>query len=271
MNKSAHQTTPSQQNYRIFGLIGVNLRPLSAAMHNAAFKSLNLPYVYKNFDTLGLAETIQLMRVTEIGGLSVTIPYKEEVIKLIDDLAPEAKRIQAVNTVIKEGQQLIGYNTDVYGFSAALPKVDYQRCLILGAGGAARAVIYALAERPSPQIVVATRNPNSALSLKNIADVKIISLEELVNYRDFDLLVNTTPRDNKLTEIFPFETILSQDVTVFDLNPGDTNFTVFASAHNFQNIRGETMLLKQAEAQFELFTGVKSPSGEMHTALMSIV
>ena len=131
---------------KIFGILG---RPvahsLSPAMHNAAFRHLGINAVYVAFPVTDLAQAVAGLRGLGIGGVSVTIPFKEEIIPLIDELDPQAARIGAVNTVVNRDGRLTGYNTDWLGAVTALTakiSLKGRHVLILGAGGASRAIAY---------------------------------------------------------------------------------------------------------------------------------
>ncbi len=133
---------------KIFGILG---RPvahsLSPVMHNAAFRHLGINAVYVAFPVTDLAQAVAGFRGLGIGGVSVTIPFKEEIIPLIDELDPRAARIGAVNTVVNRDGRLTGYNTDWLGAVTALTakiSLKGRHVLILGAGGASRAIAYGI-------------------------------------------------------------------------------------------------------------------------------
>ena len=133
---------------KIFGILG---RPvthsLSPAMHNAAFRDLGINAVYVAFPVTDLAQAVAGLRGLGIGGVSVTIPFKEEIIPLLDELDPQAARIGAVNTVVNRDGRLTGYNTDWLGAVTALKakiSLKGRHVLILGAGGASRAIAFGI-------------------------------------------------------------------------------------------------------------------------------
>jgi shikimate dehydrogenase len=118
-------------------------------MHNAAFRELGLNAVYVAFPVTDLAQAVAGLRGLDIGGVSVTIPFKEEIIPLLDEIDPQAARMGAVNTVINQQGHLVGTNTDWLGAVAALKEktaISGEHFLILGAGGAARAIAFAIRE-----------------------------------------------------------------------------------------------------------------------------
>ena len=135
---------------KIYGILGHPVtHSLSPAMHNAAFRELNLNAVYVAFPVTDLAQAVAGLRGLDIQGVSVTIPFKEEIKPLIDELDPQAARIGAVNTVVNRDGRLVGYNTDWIGALHALKaktSLTGEHVLLLGAGGASRAIAFGVLE-----------------------------------------------------------------------------------------------------------------------------
>jgi shikimate dehydrogenase len=238
---------------------------LSPAMQNAAFEALGIDghYVLREVDRAGLEGAIDELRADErILGANVTIPHKESVIAFLDDLDPQAARIGAVNTITRQSARLKGWNTDVEGFRRALdeespsPHVGegrgggYRRVVIIGAGGAARAVAAAL--QPVAEVWVTARNLDQArrlcrdLEIERGGPVDMSQMQEAIQRAE--LVVNATPAD------LPPASWLRPDQRVFDLR-------------SRRSAQGRAMLLHQGAASFELWTGRKAPVDVMRAAL----
>jgi shikimate dehydrogenase len=235
-------------------------------MQNAAFAELGIDchYVLREVDRSGLAGAIAELRADEhILGANVTIPHKESVMALLDDLDPLAARIGAVNTITRLGARLKGWNTDVVGFQRALNEQlssaargggqggGFQRVAIIGAGGAARAVAAAL-QPAADQIWVIARNLEQArrlstdLGIERGGPVDLNQAQETVARAD--LVVNATPMD------LPPVEWLRPGQHVFDLR-------------SRRSAAGRAMLLYQGAASFEIWTGRPAPVEVMRAAL----
>jgi shikimate dehydrogenase len=233
-------------------------RSLSPAMHNAAFEALGLDlrYVVDEVDHLGLANAIEQLRQDErILGANVTIPHKESVIPLLDELDPIAARVGAVNTISRVGRRLRGSNTDVVGFRRALDDCGYQvaarAVAVIGAGGAARAVVAAL-QSLTERIWVVARNPVKARELSqdlHLDPSAAVGFEQGANViAQADVVINATPAD--LVE----GAELRRGQQLFDLR-------------SRRSAEGRAMLLHQGAASFEIWTGCAAPLDVMRAAL----
>lgn len=231
-------------------------RSLSPAMQNAAFAALGIDCRYqpREVDAAGLAEAVADMRADDrILGANVTIPHKEAVIVLLDELDPQAARIGAVNTISRQGARLKGSNTDVVGFLRALAEKypSPRRVAIIGAGGAARAVAAAL-QPTADQVWVIARNREQArrlcadLGIDRGGPVDIDQMQEAITKAD--LVVNATPAD------LPPASWLRPDQRLFDLR-------------SRRSVEGRAMLLHQGAASFEIWTGRPAPLDVMRAAL----
>jgi len=257
---------------KIFGILG---RPvahsLSPAMHNAAFRHLGLNAVYVAFPVTDLAQAVSGLRGLGIGGLSVTIPFKEEIIPLLDDLDPQAARIGAVNTVVNRDGRLVGYNTDWLGAVTALTaKVSLKgrHVLILGAGGASRAIAYGVFHQGG-KVTLTDIDAARAKALARDLGAEAIAPEAL-DHCPATILVNATPvgmtPDIDGIPINP--DLLGRFEVVMDIvyQPLATRLLKEAQARGCATIDGLQMLIHQATAQFELFTGRQAPAEVMARA-----
>ncbi|MEW6388497.1 MAG: shikimate dehydrogenase [Thermodesulfobacteriota bacterium] len=257
---------------KIYGLLG---RPvshsLSPAMHNAAFREKGVNAVYVAFPVSDLHQAVAGLRGLGIGGASVTIPFKEEIIPLLDRLDPKAAAIGAVNTVVVQEEGLIGYNTDWVGAVAALQGqtvIQGEHFLILGAGGAARAIAYGLKEKGG-RVSLTDIEPERAETLAREMGGEAFPLTALKDC-PARVLINATPvgmapHSGKI----PIEADLLEKFTlVMDIvyRPLNTRLLREAQSRNCRTIDGLAMLIYQATAQFYLFTGLPAPVPTMSQA-----
>lgn len=248
-----------------FAVVGHPLHhTLSPAMFGAAFKFLKLDYQYLKEDV----EARDLKSVIDkYDGLSVTIPYKEEIIKYLDALTPEAKIIGAVNTVYKINGKTIGHNTDWIGFQKALTEainIRDKKILIYGAGGAARAYLYALNEYKS-NVFITNRMSEKGLALAKQFEVKFIDKNQLPAV---DVFINATSIGitNDTAMLVPTDWLKHTEL-VFDLLYGETLLSKTAKDLGIKTVDSKKMLLYQAIEQFKLFTGLEAPAQIMAKAI----
>ena len=267
---------------KLVGLIGYPVEhSFSPIMHNSAFAALNLNWCYVPLPVHPerLGEAIAGLQALGFVGVNVTVPHKEAVMPLLDHVAPAAQAIGAVNTIVVRGGQGIGYNTDWQGFLTALSEGDFdpqgKRAVVMGAGGAARAVVYALAQAGA-QVTVLNRTLARAQALvKDFSPLfpalplTLQTLEEQT--AEAHLLVNATsvgtwPGVNQ--SIWPQGLAFPSHLTVFDLvyNPRQTRLLQQAEAVGAKVIGGLGMLVHQGAAAFELWTGEKPPVKTMYEA-----
>ncbi len=271
------------------GLIGFSLaHSLSPVIQGVAFARHGLPERYELWETEAarLEERVNGLRADDCLGANVTIPYKEKVIPCLDRLDSLVERTGAVNTIVNEHGHLAGYNTDVIGFARALESAGFaakgQRAVVLGAGGAARAVGVALVEAGIAEITITdilpSRSEALAAALRSLAPataVRVLSLdgESLPKAtRDCQLLVNCTPvgmRHSTTEGRLPLPAaMIPPGSVVFDLvyNPLVTPLLSAAQARGARIIGGLAMLVYQAAASFRLWTGLEAPEKEMMAA-----
>jgi shikimate dehydrogenase len=249
---------------------------LSPRMHNAAFKELGLDYVYVAFNPSkrSLGDAVRAVKHLGLAGLNVTVPYKQDVMRYVDRITPAAKAIGAVNTIYADGRKLIGNNTDAPGFTAALTGAGCRprgkRVLVIGAGGAASAVIHALVEARAADIVIANRTLRKAVrTAKDFggarAHLRAADLEILDDFDFLDtrqLVVNTTSVGLKGDGFLDYDVQSTpEDCIHFDLAYGEkpTAFLEVAAKAKRPTIDGRHMLLHQGALAFKLFTGRRAP------------
>jgi shikimate dehydrogenase len=264
----------------VAGIIGWPVdRSLSPAIHNAAFAAAELDWIYVAFPVRPGegARAAEAMRALGIRGLNVTMPHKRDVMAAMNDLSPEAERAGAVNTIVSEGSRLIGTNTDGPGFIRFLERdagVDPSgaRILVLGAGGAARAVVLAMSDAGADVTVAARRRDQAdhvaALAKKGRTvpfDAAAIDAE----LDDNSIVVNATPVGRE-GETLPFEaTRLGKGHVVVDLiyHPETTPLVRTARDRGAKAFNGIGMLVHQAALSFEAWTGVAAPLEAMRAAV----
>lgn len=240
-----------------FGLIGKNLEhSFSKSYFETKFKSLKLNnYTYTNFSLNAVEDFLPLIKSQpQLKGLNVTIPYKESIILYLDELSDEAKEIGAVNCINITERKLIGYNTDVYGFSQSVkPFLDanHQRALILGTGGASKAVAFAL-KKIGIDINFVSSSPKKTQNTFHYSEIN----KEVMNA--FKCIVNTTPLGtfpnmNDCADL-PYEFISPQHL-IYDLvyNPDETLFLKKAREKGAITVNGLSMLQLQAEKSWEIW------------------
>ncbi len=267
------------------GSLSLHPVPLGMRMHNAGYQALGLPYTYVPFACRedGLEAALGGMRALGIRGFGVSMPFKISIMQHLDEIDELAGRIDAVNTVVNDDGKLSGYNTDAWGSALALqeatPLAD-KRCLLIGAGGAARAVAYSLTAR-GMKLDVANRSLDRAEALA--ADVERASshpvgarrLGAVDSLEGYDVLVNASSAG--MTEYgadSPISSrLLGPRLVVMDIvyKPIRTRLIEDAAAAGAQTVHGGRMLLHQACGQFELYTGRPAPIEAMNRALEAAI
>ena len=264
----------SRQRYAI---IGFPLKhSFSPFIHNRAFNDLKINAQYEKIEILPEQFEQEMVRLkhANIAGFNVTIPFKERILPYVDYLSPDAGEIGAVNTVKRVDGQWQGFNTDWIGFLKPLEAQanEIESCLMLGAGGAARGVLYALLQLTGLQtILIANRTPQRAKELMrgftavNKVNIEVIDLERLKTLqKQFDLIVNTTSVGMLGHEAGPLVDplkIAHSQTLVYDLiyNPPNTPLLERAGQAGLKIINGLPMLIFQAEAACKIWTGYKYP------------
>lgn len=255
---------------------------ISPFIHNSAFEATNTNGVYLAWevDATELAETVANIRRYQMYGINLSMPYKEQVIPYLDQLSEEACLIGAVNTVVNREGTLIGYNTDGKGFFKSLPsfKISGKRMVLLGAGGAAKAILAQAILDGVSQISVFVRSSSMEKTrpyLEKIQNatgfrVDLFALEDVQDLQDSitqaDLLVNATSVGmDGSSQPIPTSIVLPEKLMVADViyQPFETPFLKWARNQGNQSINGLGMLLYQAAEAFELWTGKEMPTDQI--------
>jgi shikimate dehydrogenase len=275
---------------RCCGIIGDPIEhTMSPVMHNAAFNKLGLDYVYLPFQVRKeeLGKAIEGVRALNIKGLNVTIPHKVAVIQFLDELDGLVEKIGAVNTIVNDNGVLRGYNTDATGFMQALLERGFEpkgkEVVILGAGGAARAISFILAEKGA-NLTILNRTPGKAIECAGMifrifpTEVRTLELnsENLAKVvRKADMLVNTTSvgMSPDTDETLVTSDLIRPGLVVFDAvyNPIKTRLLRGAEAAGAKTISGLDMLLWQGALAFEKWTGLKAPVELMREEILKVL
>ena len=264
---------PSEEikNFAILGFpIGHSLSP---KMHKAAFEAAGFPnynYIAIPIQTGRLFLAVDGLKGLGFRGANVTIPHKSSIMKFIDAVDSDAMIIGAVNTLVNDGGMITGYNTDVTGFLKSLTEAKFlpEECnaVVLGAGGAARAILWGLCKRRAGYITVGVRNPQKARVLAD--DFSIYGNVEVLDWQSYDfrgalqaadILINTTPLGMypNVDEMPPVDLkLLPEGALVYDIiyNPAKTKLLQTAESLGYPTVNGLNMLLLQGQEAYRLFT-----------------
>ncbi|MBI3603794.1 MAG: shikimate dehydrogenase [Nitrospirae bacterium] len=274
---------------KLCGLLGNPVEhSLSPAIHNAAFQKLGLNFVYLAFKVEDLEGAIRGIRALgNLRGFSVTIPHKVAVIPYLDEVEPTARHIGSVNTIVVNHDRLTGYNTDASGAIRALQNAGVslqgERVLLLGSGGAARAIAFALGMKGkvgSLTILGVDEKERRGLLADLQARTKLHVEEGPIDEKtlrrslaDNRILLHCTPlgMHPKVQDTCVPAALLAPHLTVMDIvyNPLETRLLQEAKAAGCRTIPGVEMFLYQAIAQFELWTGQTAPADVMRAVLVS--
>lgn len=266
---------------RVVGLLGWPVEhSMSPAMHNAAFREAKLDYTYVPFPVQPehLAQAVDAIRALNLAGANVTIPHKVAVMQYLDEIDREALKIGAVNTIVNVQGKLVGYNTDGQGFIRSLEEqglsVKAAKVVLLGAGGAARAVVDALLSAKAAFVTIAARSGDKAESLAShyssaaVTGVDWQSEELSRRLAECDLLINATPLGMApaIEKMPPVNwPVLASQAVVCDLiyNPLMTCFLQQAKERGHRVVTGEGMLAGQGALAFQIWTKTAAPYDTM--------
>ena len=260
---------------------------ISPFIHNSAFEATNTNGVYLAWEVeaTDLAETVANIRRYQMFGINLSMPYKEQVIPYLDQLSEEARLIGAVNTVVNREGTLIGYNTDGKGFFKSLPsfKISGKRMVLLGAGGAAKAILTQAILDGVSQISVFVRSASlektrpylKKLQIETGFKVDLFALEDSQKLQDSitqaDLLVNATSVGmDGTSQPIPTGIVLPKQLLVADViyQPFETPFLKWARSQGNHTVNGLGMLLYQAAEAFQLWTDKEMPTDEIWQTLI---
>lgn len=293
--------------FKLFGIFGYPLsHTLSPAMHESAFRSLgiNANYIVLELVPAAFKKLMKRSSQLSLSGFNVTVPYKETVMNYLASVRPEARAIGAVNTVFKEGKRWVGTNTDMEGFLVALMKdggfrPSGKKALVLGAGGAARAVVYGLAREGVREVLIADCFPGKARKIANdmqkiFRQIKFRAVEAGTSevkeaLQKADVIINATPVGLKpqdpsvlpegwvpragskgILQGRPSKRAGCGPKFFMDLiyNPAMTPFLKTARKKGHKTLNGLGMLLYQGARALEHWTGRKAPADVMRRALL---
>ena len=261
------------QHTELYGVVGYPLgHTLSPTMHNRAFAVTNLNAVYLAFETKDIKGCIRGMKALGMKGMSVTIPHKSSVMPLLDEVDPLAERIGAVNTIVNRRGRLTGYNTDALGALRALEEKTAfpgKRCLLVGAGGAARAIAFILKEQ-GVHLTITNRTRSRGKDLARVIGCPFVPLDRAESIAS-DILVQTTSvgmHPHKNRSAIP-GTYLRKGMVVMDIvyNPITTRLLSMAEEAGCITVNGLGMFIQQGTEQFRLWTGQDAPISAMTEAV----
>ncbi len=279
---------PIGTSTRICAIIGNPVaHSLSPAIHNAAFDALGLDFVYVAFRVEDVKNALAGMRALEnFRGMSVTIPHKIEIMKYVDEISELDRHIGSINTVINEGDRLVGLGTDGPGALKAISdagvELDHKKVLMLGSGGAARAIAFTLAQNAGLKQIVLLDIEEALLKQLSsdleagtdtpIASDMLTETSLAQNMNDADVIIHCTPigmHPHEDSSLIPSEMFRPEQV-VFDVvyTPLKTKLLAEAEASGLKIISGVDMFINQAVLQFERFTGNDAPEDVMRRVVM---
>ncbi len=236
---------------------------LSPKLHNFWLGKNKLQAIYekKKLEENEIKKLIQDVRNQDISGVNVTVPFKKTVIKYLDKLSPEAQQTQSVNTIILTNNYILGHNTDIFGFTCAIQKINYdirdKKILILGAGGVVPSIIFALNTMGASQIIIANRTKQNAENLKiQFENIQVIDWGEMY---DFDVVINATSLGLKNEVIELNFSKIGKNKLFYDViyNPAETNFLRLGKELGHQVENGKLMFVYQALEAFKLWHGIE--------------
>ena len=237
---------------------------LSPKLHNYWIKQYNLDAVYekKLINEIEIKETVNDLKRGNISGMNVTVPYKKSVIPFLDQLTSPAKETNSVNTIYKKGDKIVGDNTDIAGFECAIQHIHYdvkgKKAFILGAGGVAPSIIYALKKMGVSNISLSNRTPERAERLKKeYPDLKITNWGNII---ESDIIINATSLGLKeVDEITLDYSKIGSKKLFYDViyNPSKTKFLLKAEQLDNKIENGKMMFIYQAQLSFKIWHSIK--------------
>src|SRR3984893_9476753 len=261
---------------RVYGVIGDPIgHSLSPVLHNTAFHARKVDAIFMPFVVGDLRDFLSSIEAFGIAGFAITIPHKEKILRYLDECDPLAERIGAVNTVVVHGDgRLYGYNTDYVGVLRSLERrlhLAGSRILLVGAGGAARAAAFALANAGAV-VCLTARRPGRARALARAVEDEVVAKADL-SRTFFDAIVNCTP-----VGMYPRggSPLASADLNcglVMDMvyRPRTTELLRIARSRGIETVSGEEMFLAQGFAQYEIWTGERAPEAAVRREVVAVL
>ena len=236
---------------------------LSPKLHNYWLKDNNIDAIYdkKKIEEKNLQSIISEVKEKKINGINVTVPFKRAVIPYLDKLSPEAEQTQSVNTIILSNNNLIGYNTDIFGFEKAIKDLNFdmkdKKILILGAGGVVPSIIFALNKMNVSKIIISNRTKEKAEDLKSqFHNLEVLDWGEI---NDFDVIINATSLGLNNESINLDFSKFANNKLFYDIiyNPEETNFLKEGKKLGNITENGKFMFVYQAFEAFKLWHGIE--------------
>jgi shikimate dehydrogenase len=236
---------------------------LSPKLHNYWLKENNINAIYdkKKIDEKDLQTIISQVKEKKINGINVTVPFKKSVIQYLDKLSPEAEQTQSVNTIILSNNDLVGYNTDISGFTKAIKDLNFniqgKKIFILGAGGVVPSIIFALNKMNVSEIIISNRTRQKADELKS--QFKILNVIDWGNLPKFDVIINATSIGLKNEAINLNFSDIGDNKLFYDViyNPSETSFLKEGKKLGNRSENGKLMFVYQALEAFKLWHGIE--------------
>jgi 3-dehydroquinate dehydratase/shikimate dehydrogenase len=275
--KDIYRVNDNRDSFKIYGVIG---NPISKSMgyliHNRAFKEIESSDIYVPFLVDNVEKFVKGFS-SYFSGLSVTMPFKEDIMAVMDEIDETASKIGAVNTVVRDGDGWKGYNTDCTGAVKALEKhidLDGKKVLIIGAGGTAKAIGHGVREKGAKITVTYNRNKERGFQLAKELGAEVVNVQG-AGEEEVDVLINCSPVGmNPDVETTPISSRhLRKGMVVFDsvYNPPETRLIREARAAGCTAISGIELFINQAVGQFELWTQQKAPADSMRDVVVKTI
>ena len=249
---------------------------LSPKLHNHWIKvnKINAIYEKKKLNEDEIKDLILQIREKEIYGANVTVPFKNKIIPHLDQLTPESRSTQSVNTIYLKNNNVVGHNTDIYGFEMSIKNIKYnlagKKILILGSGGVVPSIIFALKKKKASQITLSNRTREKAEKLKDLfEDLNIVDWGEVPN---FDMVINATSLGLKQDDQIGIDfSSIGRNKFFYDViyNSKETHFLKLGREMGNKTENGEKMFIYQAYSAFNIWHGVQPNVNDEITELLN--
>ncbi len=253
----------SKTLYAVFG--NPILHSKSPQLFNSVFNEFGINAFYTRIRPLSASDIIHIIRTMPLAGANITAPFKEDIVDLVDVVSLDAEEIGAINTIVNSEGRLIGYNTDHYGVTQSLKEAGIdligKKCLVLGGGGAARAVVYGL-KLKGAQATICNRSQSKAETIANDFDCELMPWNDFNTKKAFDVVISTI-----IPEVLPPFWEQLNFHTLLDASYKQSKISEFANHNGHTVISGKRWLLHQAVEAFRLIMGENPPIQIMENAL----